>query len=87
MHDLADTIFGPVLSMLGTALSYLSNVSMVAARGLNLNNFLGPLAGVGPGWATLIKSFLGSVVLVAVVLVVVTSYNLYLKVKEGVQWW
>lgn len=87
MRDIADTIFGPIIQILTQAYSYLSNVALVAARGLNLDNFLGPFAALGSPWVILIKSFISALVLVAVVIAVKTIYGLYLNLKQGVKWW
>lgn len=87
MHDIADTVFGPVIQVLSSAYGYLSNVSLVASRGLNLDYFLGPFAGLGFAWVLLIKSFIGALVLVLVVVAVKAIYGSYLQLKQGVKWW
>ncbi|MDQ7094990.1 hypothetical protein REC12_15445 [Desulfosporosinus sp. PR] len=87
MHDIADTVFGPVIQVLTFAYNYLSNISMVASRGLNLDYFLGPFANMGSAWITLIKSFIGAFVLVSVVVGIKAIYSAYLQLKQGVKWW
>lgn len=87
MRGIADTIFEPIISVLQGGLDALSHVQMVAARGLNLDYFLGPFAGLGSAWIMLIKSFIGAFVLVGVVLAVKGIYSLYLQLKSGVKWW
>lgn len=87
MHDLANTIFGPVISVLSQGIVYLNSIIMVASRGLDLDNFLGPIGALGGGWVLLVKSLISSFVLVSVVFGVKAIYSLYLQSKDGVKWW
>lgn len=87
LHDIADTVFGPVIRVLTLAYNNLTNIRLVASRGLNLDYFLGPFASVGPAWVLLIKSFIGAFVLVSVVFAIKSLYGAYLQIKQGVKWW
>lgn len=87
LHDIADTVFGPVISVLTFAYNYLSSISLLASRGLNLDYFLSPFASLGTAWVILIKSFISAFVLVSVVTGIKAIYGAYLQLKQGVKWW
>lgn len=84
---IVDTIFNPVIEILTTARDHLESVSLVAARGINLDYFLGPISGLGPEWRTLILSVCGSAFLILTILVARKVYSIYLTLKEGTHWW
>lgn len=82
-----DTIFDPIIQILISARDRLDYISMVAARGLNLDYFLGPVSMLGPEWSALISSVVLSAFLLIIVLVARKGYGIYLALKEGVKWW
>lgn len=82
-----DTMLDPVIQILVAARDRLDYVSMVAARGLNLDYYLGPVSMMGPEWRLLIGSVVASAFLILTVLVARKGYGLYLALKEGVKWW
>lgn len=82
-----DTFFDPVIQILVAARDRLDYISMVAARGLNLDYFLGPISMLGPEWRALIGSVVASAFLLVTVLAARKGYGIYLALKEGVKWW
>jgi len=82
-----DTIFDPIIQMLATARDYLDQAAVVAARGLNLDYFLGPVSMLGWQWKALVSSVIASAFLLLMVVVVRKAYGMYLALKEGVKWW
>jgi len=84
---IVDTFLGPVINILVAVRDRLDYISQVAARGLNLDYFLGPVMMLGPGWQTLIGSAIASAFLILTVLVARKGYGIYLALKEGVKWW
>lgn len=82
-----DTFFNPIIQILVAARDRLDYISMIAARGLNLDYFLGPVSMIGPEWRALIGSVVASAFLLITVLVARKVYNIYLALKEGVKWW
>lgn len=87
IRDLVDSITGSAIQMLQDAFDRISSITLVAARGLNLDYFLGPVSMLGTPWVNLITSIVASIILIATVFVVRAIYNLYLRFKEGVRWW
>jgi len=84
---IVDTFFNPIIQILVTARDRLDYISHVAARGLNLDYFLGPVSMLGPEWRALIGSVVACAFLLITVLVARKVYGIYLSIKEGVKWW
>lgn len=82
-----DSFFDPIIEILITARDRLDYISMVAARGLNLDYFLGPVSMLGPEWRALIASVVASAFLIVTILTARKVYGMYLAFKEGVKWW
>ena len=82
-----DTFFNPIIQILVNARDHLENVSLVAARGLNLDYFLGPIYCLGPEWRSLIGSVVACAFLLLSVLFARKAYGIYLALKDGVKWW
>jgi hypothetical protein len=86
-QQITDSIITPLIEILAKARYRLETLSLVAARGLNLDYFLGPLSLLSPEWRVLIGSIIASSFLILGVLVARKTYGLYLAFKEGVKWW
>jgi len=84
---IVDTFIGPVQQILSSTISRLDQVSLVAARGLNLDYYLGPIMMLGSGWKALICSVISSAFLLLITLTARKGYSLYLALKAGVKWW
>lgn len=82
-----DSIFDPVIRILVAARDHLDAAALVAARGLNLDYFLGPVSMLGWQWRTLILTVATSAFLLLCILTARKVYALYLALKEGVKWW
>lgn len=84
---IVDTFFNPVIQFLVATRDRLDYISQVAARGLNLDYFLGPISMLGPEWRSLIGSVVACAFLLITILVARKGYSIYLSLKEGVKWW
>lgn len=84
---IVDSIFDPVINILLTARNGLDSASSVAARGLNLDYFLGPISLLGWEWRTLVASIISCCFLLLCVMTARRVYGLYLALKEGAKWW
>lgn len=87
MYDLADAIIGPLRELLLQVLTWLSNVQLVAARGINPGYYLGWVAWAGSPWLDLVRNIMLAASLYGVLYVAVAGYRLYLDFKSGVKWW
>lgn len=86
-RDLVDSITGPAQQLLQSGIDRINSIPLVAARGLNLDYFLGPISMLGPAWVGLVKTVIGSIILIATVFFIRALYNLYLAFKQGIKWW
>ena len=88
MYAIADVVVAPAVNLLQAAVNGLANANLVASQGLaNPGVWLGPIAYMGPGWEALLASLLGGGALVLALRAAMAAYRLYLRLKEGVQWW
>jgi len=86
-HQLIDTALGPVTNFLQYAIQKMNTISQIAAQGINLDNYLGPIGVLGPPWTTMVASLLAALLLIIIVFIARQVYNLYLALKTGVKWW
>lgn len=83
-----DKIFGVPIAFLDLAIERLSNLSLITAQGLNVNNYLGLVFGDMPGvWQLVITSLLGGLVLLISLILIRAIMRMYYAAKEGVKWW
>ena len=82
-----DSIFNPVIQILVSARDHLDATALTAAKGLNLDYFLGPISMLGPPFRNLIFTIVASAFLILGVLTARKAYALYLSMKDGVKWW
>lgn len=68
-------------------ISYLTTVAVTLSDGIDVNNYFGYFAWLGPSWIFLVKTILGGVFLVTVVKVSKMGFSMYLQIKSGVKWW
>jgi hypothetical protein len=87
LREIADAVFGPVLTLLNSVLSWLGNASLAARQGINPALYLGPFAWLSPAWLNLTKQAILAASSFGILLVARAGYNLYLDIKQGVKWW
>jgi hypothetical protein len=83
-HQLTDTILGPATNFLEYAIEKINSVSLIASQGLNLDNFLGPIAALGPAWVAMIVSLVGALLLITIVFIARQVYNLWVAILNGI---
>lgn len=87
MTNLIDSIFDPVLKLLDNMQDRLLGITNVAARGLDLDNYLGFLRILGPSWSGVIFSLLTAFSFLLILYAIKTNSRLYLWFKDLVKWW
>lgn len=87
IEEIADLAFGPIKDLLTQVVQWLSNVALVASRGMDLGRYAGPFAWLGADWLTFIQHTLLASLLVLMVLVARAAYSVYLAAKNGIKWW
>lgn len=87
MIALIDTIFGPVINWLIRIKEMIRELSVPLARPINISDYLGPFAHLGPYWILFISTgaALGFIYLVA--FMITASQGLFIKFKDTVKWW
>lgn len=87
MIALIDTIFGPVLNWLIQIKMYLLQSSVPLARPLNISQYLGPFALLGPYWLTFITTACFMAFVYVVMFIVMASQGTFIKFKDSIKWW
>lgn len=87
VRNLIDSIFGAPIGWLQLMQTMLGNAGQVSGKGINLNNYFGFFAYLPPEWQLVVKSLLGSAVLLTVLFLVKAAWDMYLRVKESGKWW
>jgi hypothetical protein len=87
MHDLIDSIFSPMLIWLTEIYNRIHDLSVPLARPLNLSNYFGYFAILGPAWTTCITTIMALAVVYFIVFVIMSNIGLIIKFKNLVKWW
>jgi hypothetical protein len=87
LRDFVDTIFNPPIEILNNAVTYLDRISMIAGKGINLNNYLSFMNYLPASFQMVVNSLLASVIFLAILQIVRAIVSLYFSIKEGVKWW
>ncbi len=87
MIALIDTIFAPLLGWLLNIRTMISELSVPLSRPINVSDYFGPFALLGPYWITFITTgaFLGFVYIVT--FLIVSSNGMVIKFKDTIKWW
>jgi len=87
IRNFIDAIFAPALSFLELMRDMLNNAGTVVGRGINLNNYFSFFGYLPSEWRAVVSSALASVVLLAILFLVRSAWDMYLKVKQSGKWW
>lgn len=87
VRNFIDSVFGAPLSFLRLMGDMLQHASLIAGRGINLNNYFGFFAYLPQEWQAVVQSALAGVVLLAVIMLVKAAWNTYLNVKASLTSW
>lgn len=87
IRNFIDGIFAPPISFLQLMQDMLGNAGTVVGRGISLNNYFSFFGYLPPEWQNVVNSALSSVMLLAVLWLVRSIWDMYLKVKASGKWW
>lgn len=87
IKNFIDAIFSPPLSFLTLMRDMLNNAGNAVGKGINLNNYFSFFAYMPSEWQSVIQSALASIVLLAILFLVRSAWDMYFKVKGSSQWW
>lgn len=87
IKNFIDAIFNAPLSFLNLILDTINNVSLVAGTGINLNNYFSFFGYLPPEWKSVMTAIMGSITFLALLFIIKSTWNVYLKVKGSIKWW
>jgi hypothetical protein len=87
VRNFFDSIFNPPISFLQMGVDYLNQVSLIAGKGINLNNYFGFFSYLPGSMQAVVNSLLAAIIFLAIIQIVKSIYRVYLAVKDGLQWW
>lgn len=87
MREIIDAIIGPAKELLEKIVEWLSSITILASRGLDIEKYLGFFNYMGDNWILLIKNISLAAIFVLTIRISVSVWSLYLKLKKSVKWW
>lgn len=87
VRNFIDSLFAPVLSFLQLLRDVLNDVGSVVGKGINLNNYFSFFGYLPQEWQMVVQSALASITLIALLFLVRSIWNVYLKTKESIKFW
>lgn len=87
VRNFIDAIFSPPLTFLNLMRDMLNNASTVVGKGISLNNYFSFFSYLPIEWQRVIQSALVSIVLLAILFLVKSLWDMYLRIKSSSKWW
>ncbi|KGP85292.1 MULTISPECIES: hypothetical protein [unclassified Paenibacillus] len=87
LRNFIDSIFNGPLTFLKLAIQYLNEVSLVAGRGISLQNYFGFISYLPTPFQAVVNSLLSGIILLAVLQLVKVIIRMYYAIKDGSKWW
>jgi hypothetical protein len=87
MKSVIDTIFNPVIAWLTSIYQAIHELSVPLARPINISQYLGPFAYLGPYWITFITTVCVFAFIYVVCFLIVAQKGMIIKFKDMVKWW
>jgi hypothetical protein len=87
IKNLIDSIFAPLLQFLTLIVDMLDNAGTIVGAGINVNNYFSFFGYLPAEWQGVVKSAMASVVLLAILFLVRSFWDMYLKSKDSIQYW
>jgi large-conductance mechanosensitive channel len=82
-----DSIFNPPISFLQMGVDYLSNVALIAGKGISLNNYFSFFSYLPSTMQAVVNSILAAIIFLAVLQLVKSILRMYFTAKDAVKWW
>lgn len=87
VKNFIDAIFEPPRAFLQMIVDTLNDISLVAAKGINLNNYFSFFAYLPQSFQQVIQAAIASVIFLTLIFVAKSAWNVYLNVKGSIKWW
>jgi hypothetical protein len=82
-----DSIFNPPTSFLQMGVDYLSNVALIAGKGISLNNYFGFFSYLPGSMQAVINSLIAAIIFLAVLQLIKAIVRMYFTVKAALFNW
>lgn len=87
MKGVIDTVFFPILNWLNQIYSSIMNLIVPVSRPIDIAQYLGVFAYLGPYWITFITTACVLAFVYMVCFLVVAYNGLFIKFKDTIKWW
>lgn len=87
MKSLIDTVFNPLIAWLTSISSSISKLSVPLARPIDISQYLGPFAYLGPYWITFISTACVLAFVYIVCFLIVAQRGMIIHFKDMIKWW
>jgi hypothetical protein len=87
VRNFFDSIFNPPTSFLQMGVDYLSKVSLIAGKGINLNNYFGFFSYLPGPIQGVLNSLISAIIFLAVLQLIKSILKMYFTLKNAVKWW
>lgn len=87
IKNFIDALFKPAITFLDLIIDLLAQAGSVVGRGISLSNYFGFFGYLPSSWQAVVQSAIASVVLLAILFLIRTVWDTYLKAKNSGKWW
>lgn len=87
IRNFIDAIFNAPMAFLNLIIETMNSVSLIAGRGINLNNYFVFFAYLPASWKAVMTSVMGSITFLALLFIIKAVWNMYLNLKGSIKWW
>lgn len=87
MRNFIDTVVSPLLNWLNTVYNSIKDLEVPLSRPLDITNYLGIFAYLGPGWISFIVNACLLAFIYIVAFIIVSQQGLFIKFKNTIKWW
>ncbi|WP_127490223.1 hypothetical protein [Paenibacillus ehimensis] len=87
LKNFLDSIFDPPATFLNMVIQYLNSVSLVAGKGINVNNYFSFFGYLPAPLGQVLSSLMAAVIFLALLQIVKAIMRMYGQIKSWVKWW
>lgn len=87
VRNFFDSIFNPPIAFLQMGVDYLGQVSLIAGRGINLNNYFGFFSYLPASLQAVVNSLLAGIIFLAVLQLIKAIVRMFFAVKAALFNW
>lgn len=87
VRNFIDSIFNPPIAFLHMGVDYLANVSLIAGKGISLNNYFGFFSYLPGPIQSVLNSLISAIIFLAIIQLVKSIVKMYFTAKDALKWW